>query len=146
MANCLLQFKFRGAAKETTRFLINSTLGVAGFFDPAKKGFNIDKQQEDFGQTLGFYGIGPVFYVDWPILGPSSARDTVGFATDFFLNPWNYLFEYPVLVSAGLGALDQVNNTSLTLGTYEDLKEAALDPYIAMRDAYYQYRLQKIQE
>ena len=146
VVNCLLQFKVKGAAKETTRFLVNSTLGVAGFVDLAKKEFNIDRQEEDFGQTLAFYGIGPIFYVDWPILGPSSARDTVGFAADFFLSPWTYLLNHPIYVSAGLGALDQVNNTSLTLGTYEDLKEAALDPYIAMRDAYHQYRESKIAE
>jgi len=146
LANCLLQFKFKGAANETARFFVNSTLGVAGFFDPAKKEFNIEKQEEDLGQTLGFYGIGSVFYINWPILGPSSLRDTAGFVGDFFLYPWNYLVDYPILVSAGLGALDQVNSTSLTIGTYEDLKEAALDPYIAMRDAYDQYRQNKIKE
>jgi len=70
----------------------------------------------------------------------------VGFAADFFLSPWTYLLNHPIYVGAGLGALDQVNNTSLTLGTYEDLKEAALDPYIAMRDAYHQYRESKIAE
>lgn len=146
LANSLLQLNFKGAGNETVRFLLNSTIGLAGFLDPAKKRFNIDKQEEDFGQTLGFYKIGPVFYINWPVFGPSSLRDTVGTAGDFFLNPWNYLFEFPVLVNVAVGVVARVNNVSLTIGEYEDLKEAALDPYIALRDAYHQYRRGKIKE
>lgn len=146
LANSLLQLNFKGAGNETVRFLLNSTFGLAGFLDPAKKRFNIDKQEEDFGQTLGFYKIGPVFYINWPVFGPSSLRDTVGTVGDFFLNPWNYLFEFPVLVNVAVGVVARVNNVSLTIGEYEDLKEAALDPYIALRDAYHQYRRGKIKE
>lgn len=144
VASCLLQFKFKPAGTETMRFFVNTTLGLAGFVDTAKKEFNIKKKEEDFGQTLGFYGVGPVFYINWPILGPSSLRDTVGFVADFFLNPWNYLLRFPILVNIAVGAYDRINQTSLTLGTYEALKRAALDPYIAMRDAYHQYRQNKI--
>ncbi len=146
LANCLLQLKFKRAGIETVRFVLNTTVGVVGFYDIAKKRFKLAKQQEDFGQTLGFYGIGPVFYINWPIFGPSSLRDTVGTAGDFFLNPWNYLFESPVFVNIGIGAYERVNHTSLTLGEYEDLKEAALDPYVALRDAYHQSRQTKIKE
>jgi phospholipid-binding lipoprotein MlaA len=146
LANSLLQLNFKGAGNETVRFLLNTTFGLAGFLDPAKKRFNIDKQEEDFGQTLGFYKIGPVFYINWPVFGPSSLRDTVGTVGDFFLNPWNYLVEFPVLVNVAVGVVERVNNASLTIGEYEDLKEAALDPYIALRDAYHQYRRGKIKE
>ncbi|NIO06238.1 MAG: VacJ family lipoprotein [Proteobacteria bacterium] len=146
VANCLLQLKFKGAATETVRFVLNTTVGVVGFYDIAKKGFNIDRREEDFGQTLGFYGIGPIFYINWPFFGPSSLRDVVGIFGDFFLDPWNYLFKSPVLVNIAIGGYERVNNTSLTLGEYEDLKEAALDPYVALRDAYHQFRETKIDE
>lgn len=146
LANSLLQLNLKGAGNETVRFLLNTTFGLAGFLDPAKKRFNIDKQEEDFGQTLGFYKIGPVFYINWPVFGPSSLRDTVGTVGDFFLNPWNYLVEFPVLVNVAVGVVARVNNVSLTIGEYEDLKEAALDPYIALRDAYHQYRRGKVKE
>jgi len=146
LANCLLQLNFKGAGNETARFVLNTTVGVVGFYDIAKKRFKIAKQEEDFGQTLGFYGIGPVFYINWPIFGPSSLRDTAGTVGDFFLNPWNYLFESPVLVNIAIGGYERVNHTSLTLGEYEDLKKAALDPYVALRDAYHQFRQTKIKE
>lgn len=145
MTNCMLQFDIKGTGTETMRFLLNTTIGVAGFFDPAKKRFNLDRQEEDFGQTLGFYGVGPVFYVDWPILGPSSVRDTVGAVADGFLEPWNYLVT-SFYVNAGIKVYDRINRTSLTIGEYEDLKKAALDPYLALRDAYHQYRQKKIEE
>ena len=141
--NCIFQAKFEGAGIEFTRFIMNSTLGVAGFFDIAKAGLNLTRQDEDLGQTLGSYGMGPSIYINWPILGPSNLRDTIGMVGDGFLSPVYYLeTEY----SAGLRAFDVINNTSLTIGDYEDLIDAALDPYIAIRDAYYQYRQNKIKE
>jgi phospholipid-binding lipoprotein MlaA len=145
MANCLLQVDFKGAGIETTRFFVNTTLGLAGFFDPAKKRFNIDRAEEDFGQTLGFYGIGPILYINWPFLGPSSLRDTAGAVGDGFLDPWNYAVT-SLPANLAVKSYNRVNGTSLTIGTYEDLKEAALDPYIAVRDAYHQYRRKKITE
>lgn len=145
LANSLLQLNFKGVGTETARFFLNTTIGLAGFLDPAKKRFNIDRREEDCGQTLGFYRIGPVFYINWPIIGPSSLRDTIGSVADSFLDPWNYLVT-SVPVNLGIKAYDRVNRTSLTIGEYEDLKEAALDPYIALRDAYHQFRQEKIKE
>jgi len=147
LVNCLLQAKFKGAGNETVRFIVNSTLGLAGFFDPAKKDFKIEKQEADFGQTLGIWGMGPIFYIDLPLLGPSSLRDGLGYAVDTSLNPQVYLAFYSVIVgyaNTGGWILDKVNETSLTLGEYESLKKAALDPYIAVRDAYHQYRQNKV--
>ncbi len=143
LANCLLQFKFKGAGTETIRFVVNTTIGVVGFADIAKNEFRLDKQEEDFGQTLGFYGIGPIFYINWPIWGPSTLRDTVGSVADSFLDPWNYLVT-STTPNLAVKAYDRVNNTSLTLGEYEAIKKAALDPYVAIRDAYQQYRWNKI--
>ena len=144
-ANCLLQAHFIGAATELFRFMINSTIGVAGLFDPAGgEEINLQRQDEDFGQTLGVYGAGHGFYLVWPILGPSSPRDTVGMVGDFFAYPISYLD--PWYVWTAVRGYQAINDTSLTIGDYEALKGAALDPYIAVRNAYIQYRHMKVEE
>jgi phospholipid-binding lipoprotein MlaA len=141
--NCLLQTNFEGAAEELGRFTINTIWGIGGLLDPASsKDINLSKQDEDFGQTLGAYGIGQGFYINWPIFGPSSPRDTVGLVVDAFLAPASYLS--PWYVGAGTRGYDMVNDTSLKIGDYESLKGAAIDPYVAIRDAYVQYRLKKV--
>ena len=145
LANCLLQADFRGGGTETIRLAVNSLFGLAGFLDTAKKEFHIEKRDKDFGQTLGVYGMGPAFYIDWPVLGPSSLRDTIGFVGDLALDfrtyvsndPWTYMVW-------AARSVERVNNSSLTMGEYEDLKKAALDPYVAVRNAYFQYRQHKI--
>lgn len=76
--NCLFQGNFKGAGKEVTRLVINSTVGVGGLWDPSKKLFNIEKEDRDFGQTLGKGKMNPGTYIVWPFFGPSSARDTAG--------------------------------------------------------------------
>jgi phospholipid-binding lipoprotein MlaA len=143
--NCLLQGKIQGFGIEITRFLLNSTMGVLGFGDPANVVFNIRKKDEDFGQTLGFIGIGPGIYINWPILGPSSLRDTVGLIGDGFLDPVNYLVPH-TRYNIGVKAYEKLNGTSLVVGEYESLKKAALDPYVSLRNAYYQHRQHKIRE
>ena len=143
--NCLLQAKVERACLELTRFCFNTTVGLAGFFDLAETKLDIKRYDEDLGQTFGVYGMGPAFYINWPFLGASSLRDTFGMAGDSFVDPLNYLVprtKYNVSVRV----YKAVNKTSLTIGDYEELKEAALDPYIAVRDAYYQYRKNKIKE
>ena len=141
--NNLLQFKVRGAGIELLRFVLNTTAGAGGMFDVAK---NIDLRNpdEDLGQTLGFYGIGNGFYLVWPVLGPSSLRDTVGTVGDFFLEPVSYITPTKSLI--GVRSFDYTNETSLHIGDYEDLKESALDPYVSFRSAYFQYRKNKIKE
>lgn len=148
--NNVLQGKFKYAGVETLRFLVNSTVGILGFFDPASIRLNLQAHEEDFGQTLGRYGAGEGFPVVLPFLGPSNLRDIFGMIPDFFLNPVAYigsdsdkLFNKTfVLITAG----ELINRTSLNIGIYENLKQDALDPYIFMRDAYKQNRNSKIQE
>jgi phospholipid-binding lipoprotein MlaA len=141
--NCLLQANFEGAAAELGRFTVNTLWGVGGLLDPASsKEINLAKQDEDFGQTLGTYGLGQGFFINWPLLGPSSPRDTVGLVGDLFLTPSTYFS--PWYAFAGIRAYGKVNDTSLKIGDYESLKEAAIDPYVAIRDAYVQYRLKKV--
>jgi len=143
LVNCLLQAKWKSAGNEIFRFALNSTLGLAGFLDPAKKEVKVEKTEADFGQTLGIWGVGPACYLNWPILGPSNVRDTVGFAGDLLLDPRTYTFSKPIF--AVLRPIEIINNTSLTIGQYESLKKAALDPYIAIREAYQQHRRHQIQ-
>lgn len=143
-ANCLLQFKLKGAGIELARFGLNTVIGLAGFFDVAKSRFELDAWKEDFGQTLGFYGMGGLMYIVWPFLGPSTIRDTIGFAGDSFIDPVNYLD--PFEAAFGVQAYERINNTSLEIGTYEDLKKSALEPYIAIRDAFVQHRKEQIKK
>lgn len=144
-ANCLLQGDWRGSASELERFAINTTVGVLGFADAAGDRFGLVKNDEDLGQTLGVYGLGGGIFINWPILGASNLRDSVGRVGDSFLNPWSYVFD-----STGtqmlIRAEQTVNSTSLRLGEYEDFKESAIDPYISLRSAYEQMRQRKVQE
>jgi phospholipid-binding lipoprotein MlaA len=145
LVNCTLQAEFEGAWVEVERFAINTTIGVVGFGDPARNWWNMEKRDADLGQTLGRYRLGPSIYINWPILGPSCVRDTVGYVGDLFLDPVNYLvpkFEY----NLGIKSYDTVNGTSLRQGEYEDFKNAAIDPYVALRDAYYQYRRHLVED
>ena len=137
--NFLLQADLKGASIESGRFGINTTVGIVGFFDPASsEKMRLMKQDTDLGLTLARYGIGHGFYIDWPVLGPSSPRDSVGMAGDYFLDPVSYV--PPWYATLGIRSYEVVNDTSLRLGDYESLKEAAIDPYISLRDAYVQYR------
>jgi phospholipid-binding lipoprotein MlaA len=138
--NNVLQGKFKAAGIETGRFVINSTLGFAGFFEIAARDFDLSPPaDEDTGQTLGFYGLKPGFYMVWPVFGPSTVRDSFGLAGDGFLNPL-YWIPGELWLGAAIRGGIIVNNTSLRIGDYEDFKKAALDPYVSMRQAYLQYR------
>ncbi len=142
--NSLLQFKIEKAGIVTARFLINSTLGIAGFSDTAKVWFDIDPENEDFGQTLGFYHIGSIMHIDWPFIGPLNLRDTIGYIGDFFLNPINYLPSTWLIT--GVHVFEKINHTSLHLGEYEQLKKESVDYYLQIRDSYEQYRIKEIKE
>ena len=144
LTSCVLQGKVKAGGTELTRFVVNSTVGVLGFGDPARKYLNLDISDEDLGQTLGVYGIGNGFYLVWPFLGPSTLRDSVGMVGDRFLNPITYV--KPVEASVAIWSYDKINETSLHIGDYESIKEAAIEPYEAFRDAYIQYRKNKVKQ
>jgi len=143
--NSLLQLKFVDAGNELGRLVVNSTVGIGGLFDPAKKYCHMRKKDEDFGQTLGSYGVGNGFYIVWPILGPSSARDTVGMAGDFFLDPMRYV-DMKTWERVALKGLDKETKLSLDKDTYEAIKRQALDPYFNVRTSYAQHRAGKIRK
>jgi phospholipid-binding lipoprotein MlaA len=140
----LLQLNIKKAGNELVRFVYNSTAGVGGLADVAKTDLDIKRHEEDLGQAIGHYGVGHGFYIVWPILGPSSLRDTVGMVGDWFLDPVSYV--NPFIDSLGIRAYDEVNETSFQIGDYEDLKKSAIDPYVSIRDAYIQNRKKKVEE
>ena len=142
--NNLLQLKIRRAGVETARFVVNTTVGVAGFADPARWWMDLEAYPEDFGQTLGHYGVGGGWHLVLPVLGPSNLRDAVSKVPDRFLNPVAYV--EPTEVAIAISAYDRINYTSLHLGEYERLKQDAVDWYIFLRNAYEQNREKKIQE
>jgi phospholipid-binding lipoprotein MlaA len=143
--NCLLQGKGNEAASELTKFFINTTVGILGLGNPAGQYPELAiRDEEDLGQTFAKYGIGNGFYIVWPLLGPSTLRDSVGMFGDSFLYPVNYVT--PASAELGIRGVDLVNQTSFHIGEYEALKEASIDPYVAIRNSYLQYREKKIKQ
>jgi len=145
-ANNLFQLKFKNAGIEIERFVINTTIGVAGFMDPARSHWNLEMHDEDFGQTLGYYGMGPGLYINLPVFGPSNVRDTIGMVADIFLSPTAYIPPNDREIVVGINAFERLNEVSLDIGLYEDIKRDALDPYIFIRNAYQQHRESLIKE
>ena len=135
--NNLLQFKFGAALSDVGRLLTNTTIGVGGLFDVASS-FGLEKHNEDFGQTLGYWGIGDGPFLMLPLLGPSNVRDTVGLAAYYYLDPVLNLSHIPTRNT--LGAIRVVDRRARLLDAEKILDEAALDPYTFLRDAYIQQR------
>ncbi len=135
--NSLFQLKFDGAGRELARFLLNSTVGLAGFFDVAKME-GLEPSNEDTGQTLGFYGVGQGPYLVLPFLPPLTVRDGIGFGVDALLNPLIYFA--PIAATGGMRASDTVNSRALNLEVFEDVEEGTLDMYSAVRNGYLQRR------
>jgi phospholipid-binding lipoprotein MlaA len=135
--NDLLQGKFNQAYRDTYRFVLNSTVGVAGIFDVA--GLNgFTKNNEDFGQTLGVWGAEPGAYVVLPFFGPRNVRDSFGLVGDMFTDPVMYVEgDDARLAIAGTRVIDTRANL---LKAEKVLDEAALDEYSYIRDAYMQRR------
>ncbi len=144
--NNVLQCKFENAGIEASRFVINTIAGVAGLGDPAKDEFGLEVKEEDLGQTLAAYGVGNGIYFCWPLLGPSTVRDTLGFVGDSYLNPLSLVMQNDSDAGFALYAVKYVNTTSLVIGDYEAFLESAFDPYVSLRDAYLQYRKAKIDD
>jgi phospholipid-binding lipoprotein MlaA len=144
--NNLLQLKFRNAGEETIRFVYNTTFGLFGVWDPGREWLELRSHEEDFGQTLGFYGVGAGPHIVLPILGPSNLRDTFALYPDnFVLDPKAYYIEGNER-KIGVFALEKVNDVSFRIGEYESVKKDAIDFYMFMRDGYEQIRIKEIKE
>jgi len=156
ITNSVLQLNYKSALASSTRLLINTTFGIFGLIDiasdlSAASDINLNKRNEDFGQTLGHYGIGSGPYIVLPLLGPSSARDTFGIAVDgFFIDPVTqgvtgvFMKDVAYLNTTALrlpvATARTINARAQFLDDDKTLEEAALDKYEFTRDAYLQRR------
>lgn len=145
--NNLLQFKFANAFSETGRFVINSTFGLAGLIDVA----GMDKiavHKEDFGQTLGYWGVGSGAYLVLPFVGPSTVRDTTGLIVDTTTSdPITYTHNIgEIRLHNQLRAAQFIDKRTELLDAKDLVDDASLDPYAFMRDAYLQRRASLIQD
>jgi phospholipid-binding lipoprotein MlaA len=132
--NLLLQAKPKPALEMGMRVVTNSIFGLAGFLDIAEEA-GLSKQTEDFGQTLGVWGVGSGPYVVLPLLGPSTLRDTAALPVDFKASPANIAFK-EVRDQNGATILSVINTRSKLLNATKVLDDVALDKYILLRDAY----------
>ncbi len=143
--NCLLQGKGQKAVAEASSFFLNSTIGILGMADAASHWPHLSPSKEDLGQTFAVWGIDNGAFLTIPFIGPSSMRDGLGFVGDIFLDPLFWV-EMDLATRIALSGGETVNATSLRIGDYEALKEAAIDPYVAIRNAYVQNRNKMIAE
>ena len=150
--NNLLQGDFKTAGINTARLSVNTTIGIFGIFDVAQQmGFVKDYKREDYGQTLGTWGVGEGCYVVLPILGPSTVRDTVGSLTSFLGgDPWYYVTvrndtryfkDSDYYVSRGTDGLDF---RAKNIDSFDNLEKNSMDFYASVRSLYLQDRKQKI--
>jgi len=144
--NDLLQWKPERAGLETEKFVINSTAGIGGLFKVSDKFPKLaEVKPTDTSATFAKWGIPPGCYIVWPVLGPKSVRDTVGFAGDVALNPASW-FTYGVVggltgpTALAISAPQTAGNTSDKLDTYETITKHSVDPYLSVRSAYVQNR------
>ena len=149
--NNLLQGEFNLAGKNSGRLLVNSTIGILGIFDPATKiGLN-DYEKEDWGQTLGTWGIKEGCYVVLPILGPSTARDTIGSLTNYLggdawynitvRNDTKYVSDFDYYASVGTNGIDF---RAKNIESFANLEENSIDFYASVKSLYLQDRRKKI--
>lgn len=149
LTSCLLQGKLYTAGAETSKFIANSIFGLGGLGNvvgESQSTMPLYLGNEDMGQTFGVWGIpnGPYFVL--PVLGPSTVRDSVGLGIDtFVLNPF-WWFGIPWYYSLSTGAYNQINKLSFHIEEYDSLKEASIDPYLGLRDAYLSYRAKQIED
>lgn len=139
--NVFLQGKMRQGFKDSARFLINSTAGIGGLFDVASR-MGLPQHDEDFGQTLGVWGVNADTYIFIPMLGPSTNRDISSIPVRLVTNPLFFagIFAVGAPVTIPLAFLDAVDTRARLSGPMKIRDEAALEPYLFVRDGYLQQR------
>jgi phospholipid-binding lipoprotein MlaA len=147
LGNDVLEARPRRAGDTTMRFLINSTVGVAGFFDVAK-GWGYPDHDSDFGMTLAGWGMEPGPFLFLPILGPSDPRDFLGFGVDIAADPLTWLGQGVAVQALGYAkwGLNAVDQRERVLDPIDQIKKTALDPYATFRSLYRQHRSSQIEE
>jgi phospholipid-binding lipoprotein MlaA len=150
--NHLAQGSFKEAGNATASFLINTTIGIIGFSNPAQK-MGFTAQKEDVGQTLGSYGIGPGCYFVLPILGPTTARDSVGMIADSFVDPFAHVtWRENELLGVSGSQLDYLGVKGTTAidfradneNNFDSLEKNSIDLYASFKSVYLQNRQNKI--
>jgi len=147
LSNDMLEGKPRRAGDTTMRFLINTTVGVLGFFDVAK-GWGYPDHDADFGMTLAGWGVDPGPYLYLPVLGPTDPRDFAGFGVDIAANPFTWVGQGAAVKGLGYGkwALGALDARSRLGADIDNVKKTALDPYATFRSLYRQHRQSEIDE
>lgn len=144
-ANDVLQFEVGRAGTTAGRFLINSTVGVAGIFDPATS-MGLERHDEDFGQTLAVWGVDEGPYIFIPLMGPSTVRDSFGRVVDNAFDPLSYAeFDEADEARAIRTALSALSAREGVLETVDDIRRDSLDPYVTIRSSYFLLRESAIQ-
>jgi phospholipid-binding lipoprotein MlaA len=143
LLNDILQLKPLATLQDLSRILVNTTAGVGGLLDVATM-IEIPENNEDFGQTLGRYGVPPGAYLVIPVLGPSTIRDACGIPIDGFTAPHAHFV--PLWVSMTARVVNMVNLRAYYLEEVRDNREAAFDYYVFVRNAYLQNRQRKIED
>jgi len=152
LLNNLFQGKVDGALIETGRFMINSTVGILGLFDPAQSHFGLRPKKEDFGQTLGFYGVGAGPHIVIPVFGPSNLRDLISIIPDAAISPFDYTTRSWWTVTdtvegfLAVKFIEKFNKMSLQSAQYDQVKHDSVDLYPYLRDIYEQKRIKDIEE
>jgi phospholipid-binding lipoprotein MlaA len=141
-ANNLLQGKFGDAVSDIVRFAFNTTFGIIGVFDISTQA-GLPKHHQDFGKTLGYWGVQPGPYLVLPLLGSSTLRDTLALPVDVQGDPWHHV--YPVATRNTGVVVRAVDDRATVLGASKLIEDAALDPYEFVRDAYMQRRAGQIE-
>lgn len=145
MMNNLFQGEMKGMGLEFSRFLLNSTMGVAGFFDVAQEGFGLmAPTPKDTGQTMAVHGVGPGPYLVLPLLPPTTVRDGVGLIADTLLDPVSWVL--PFVPQASLRGMEIGHGRAQNLELFEGVEHSTVDLYGAVRGAYSQRRHQAIQQ
>lgn len=137
LLNDILQFKLNRAGITVSRFAINTTIGFFGFFDPAEE-LGLARHDEDFAQTLGYWGIPEGPYLMWPLLGPLPPRDAVGFMVDRLTNPVDYALRDELLLDGAIFATDLVDVRHQVIDEIDELERTSVDYYAAVRSLYRQ--------
>lgn len=140
VVNALLQARFSDAGTLLVRFVVNSTGGVAGLGDPAGRELGFKAVDATLGETLGVWGIGDGFYLVVPFYGSTTLRDFTGDMVDGLVMSPYYWWADGLEEVAAIYLGKELNKLSLHLGEYEELKQLSFDPYIAIRNGFFQYR------
>ncbi|MEM8776549.1 MAG: VacJ family lipoprotein [Pseudomonadota bacterium] len=145
VVNNILQGNAQGAASDTLRFVVNSTVGILGLFDPATE-MNIGAPTDaDFGQTLHVWGVREGAYIELPILGPSTQRRTVGIVVDLFTNPITYILDFPENIYGTVAAVSSsLSNRGRFSDTIDSILYESADSYAQARSLYIQNRRFKL--